>query len=210
VTPAQPTVGQVGITPKVISTTLIFSRQWKMQSGPAGELLLRQQLLGAVGTLLDQLFFTGTGASGQPTGLLATPGINITSGTSLAHAGVLAMRRQVLAAGGREAALSWVGTPAVQEVLGARERSTGGGRFLWDGATILDRPASATASAPAGLLAAGDFSQAVMGVWGPSDLLLEIDPYTFFQTNKLQARVVLMADFGIPNPGAFSVAATVT
>ncbi len=72
-------------------------------------------MLSAVGELLDIAFLNGAGGS-QPLGLLNTPGINTQSGTSLAHAGLLAMKQKALTAGGREDALAWVGAPAIQEL----------------------------------------------------------------------------------------------
>jgi HK97 family phage major capsid protein len=207
---ATPVVGQATLQPKTLGTWVKFSRLWRLQSGAAGELYLRQQLLGAVGALVDLLFFSGSGASGQPLGLVSTPGIGTQSGTSLAHAGLLAMRRQVLTAGGREAQLSWVGTPVVQETLASRERSTGGGRFLWDDGLIMGRPAAATINTATGSLVCGDFSQAVMGIFGPAALLVEINPFDTFPAGILAARVALSFDIAFPNPGAFSVAATVT
>ena len=209
-TDGQPTVGQVALMPKTAATVVNFSRQWQVQSGEAGELLLRQQLLGAVAKLLDQAFFAGTGASGQPTGLHGTAGIGTQSGSTLAHAGLLAMRRQVLAAGAREDRLRWVGTPNVQETLGGRERASGGGRFLWDDGAVLGQPAHATAYAPTGTLTVGDFGSALMGLWGPPALRVEINPYQSFAAGILAARVVLVCDFAFPTPGAFAVASSIT
>lgn len=209
-TDGQPTAGQAAMTAKVAATTVTFSRQWRVQSGEGGELLLRQQLLGAVGKLLDEAFFAGSGASGQPSGLHITPGIGSQSGTSLAHAGLLAMRKAVLLAGGREDRLRWVGAPAVQETLGARERASGGGRFLWDDGLVLGRPAHASAYVPTGTLTVGDFGAALLGLWGPPALRLEVNPYQDFKAGRMAARVVLTCDFSFPTPAAFAVASSVT
>ncbi len=205
----QPVLGQAAMAPKTASVTVNLSRQFSLQA-EAGGTLLNQQLLGAVGKLWDEAIFAGTGASGQPTGILNTPGIGTQSGTSLAHAGILAMRQAVLAAGGREDRLRWVGTPTVQQTLGARERAAGGGRFLWDDGAILGRPAHATSTAPAGMLCVGDFSQAVLGVWGPPAVRLEVNPYQDFKAGIMAVRVVLSVDLAIPNAAAFTVAASVT
>lgn len=209
-TDGQPTVGQASMTPKTAATVVNFSRQWRLQSGDGGELLLRQQLLGAVGKLLDQAFFAGSGASGQPMGLHGVSGIGTQSGSSLAHAGLLAMRKAVMLAGAREDRLRWVGAPAVQETLGGRERASGGGRFLWDDGQVLGGPAHATAHAPTGTLTVGDFGAALLGLWGPPALRIELNPYQDFKAGVMAARVVLMCDFSFPVPSAFAVASSVT
>jgi HK97 family phage major capsid protein len=208
-TESQPVMGQAAMTPKTAAVMVEFSRQWRLQAA-AGEELLRQQLLRAVGELVDKAFFAGSGSSGEPTGLLLAGGINTFSGSSLALAGLLEARDEILTAGGQEDRLRWVGTPAVQKLLAARERVANGGRHLWDDTGILGKPAHATKNAPAGMLAAGDFSAAVMGIWGPPALRLEINPYQSFAQGILAARVVLSCDFAFPQPGAFSVASSVT
>lgn len=205
-----PTLGNLSIAPKTAIAFVKFSIQL-LRQGTAFEPFLRAQLLSAVGELLDAVYFAGTGGA-QPLGLLNTTGINTVSGTSLAHAGVLSMRRKVLDAGGREAALQWVGTPAVQELLGARVRetgATGSGRFLWDDNGILGEPAYATKNAAASALVAGDFGQSSVAVFGPG-VRIDVDPSTDFNTAGLVARVLLMVDVAFPQPSAYSVAAAVT
>ena len=205
----QPVFGQAALTPKTAAATVDFSRQWRMQA-QAAETLLRAQLLRAVGELVDAAFFAGSGAAGQPLGLLLTAGINTASGASLALAGLLEMRDEIIAAGGQEERLRWVGAPAVQKLLAARERVAGGGRHLWDDTGILGRPAHATKNAPVATLVAGDFTQALMGIWGPAALRIEINPFADFKAGLLSARVVLSCDFAFPQPAAFSVASSVT
>jgi HK97 family phage major capsid protein len=205
---SQPTVGQASLTPKHAAVWLKFSRQWRLQSD-GGEEFLRRQLMRAVGEMVDRAFFSGSGASGEPSGLLLASGIGTQSGTSLAHAGVLAMRDTALDAGAREEALRWVGHPGVQQTLGARERSSGGGRFLWDDDGILGKPAHATKNAPASTLVCGDFSAAVLGLWGPT-VRLEINPYQDFKAGIYAARVVLTCDVAFPQPSAFVVAPSIT
>jgi HK97 family phage major capsid protein len=205
---ANPAIGSVTLSPKTAISLLSFSHQWRRQADGA-EAFLVQQLMGGVGKLLDTAFFAGTGQA-QPLGLVNTPGINTTTGANLAHAGVLEMRRKAVSAGGREERLRWVGDGATQELLGARERASGGGRFLWDSDGVLGRPAHATATAPASTLICGDFGQAIIGIWGPAALRLEIDPSQDFNSGGLVARVLLMADVAFPQTAAFSVATGVS
>lgn len=205
---SQPTIGTVSLTPKVAAVLLDFSHQFQRQAASL-EMLLRQQLLGAVGALFDQAFFAGTGNSGQPMGLVGTANVGTQSGTSMDYADILAMRMAVLSAGGREENLSWVGPPGVQEILGQVERITGAGRFCWDDDGILGRPAHATETAPARTLIVGDFSKAIVALWG-AGIKVEINPYAAFNTGKLSARVVLDVDIAFPLPTAFCVASSIT
>lgn len=202
----EPVLGSADLVPHTAIGLIHFSMQL-LRQGEAVEAFLRAMLLSAVGQLLDVAFFSGAGGV-QPMGLLNTPGINTQAGGNLTHANTLTMRQKVLTAGAVESNLQWVGPPAVQEVLGARERVAGGGRFLWD-TDILGRPAFATQSAPASTLVCGDFSQAVLGVFGPG-VRVDVDPSQNFNTAGLTARVLLMCDVAFPQPAAFTVATSVT
>ncbi|MFN0304502.1 MAG: phage major capsid protein [Burkholderiales bacterium] len=202
-----PTLGAASLTPKTAIALVKFSIQL-LRQGESVETFLRAQLLAAAGELLDVAFLAGAGGV-QPLGLLGTPGIGTQSGTSLAHAGLLTMRQKCLTAGAREENLQWAGAPAVQELLGARERASGGGKFLWDDNGILGLPARATKNAPASALVAGDFSQSVVGLFGPG-LRLEIDPSQDLNSAGLVARVLLLTDVSFPQPSAFTVATSIT
>lgn len=202
-----PTFGNISLIPKTALVLVKFSAQL-LRQGEAVEPTLREILRRAVREALDVAFLNGAGGV-MPLGLQQTAGIGTQSGTSLAHAGILTMRQKVLTAGAQETNLAWIGTPGIQELLGARERATGGGRFMWDSDGVLGRPAYATKNAPANALTCGDFGQAVVAIFGPG-IKIEIDPSQDFNTNGLVARVMLMVDVAFPNPAAFCVASSVT
>lgn len=204
----QPTLGEVVMTPKHATAYMRFSRNLVLQADQA-EPFIRGQLLEAVGGLVDQAFISGTGASGQPSGLINTSGIGTQSGTALAYAGIRTMRKQIMLAGGVESRLAWIGAPDVQDVLGGRERAAGGGRFLWDDDGIMGRPAYASSYVAAGILACGDWSRAVLGLWGPG-FVVEINPFENFQGLKLSARIILECDVMFSPTNAFSVSTSVT
>lgn len=205
-----PTLGSVSLTERVGISLVKLSLQLVRQ-GPAVDGWLRAILAAAAAEAIDTAFFTGAGGV-APLGLLNASGIGTQAGASLSHAGLLAMRRQVLAAGGREEALQWVGTPQVQELLGARVRetgATGSGRFLWDDSGVLGRPAYASRTAPASALVCGDFSKAVVGLWGPG-IRVDIDPSQDFNTAGVVMRVLVTCDVAFPRAEAFAVATSVS
>jgi HK97 family phage major capsid protein len=207
-TQSEPTLGEAVATPKHATGYMRYSRQLTLQA-PAFEDFARSQLMAAVGELLDQAVLAGSGAAGQPTGILNTAGIHAQAGAALSHAGTKTMRKALLDAGGEEARLAWVGATDVQDLLGGRQRFTGSDRTIWDDSNILGRPANATKHVPAGVLMAGDWSRAIVCMWGPG-FVVEIDPYTYFTTAKIAARIILECDLVLAPAAAFSVATTVT
>ncbi len=213
---AQPTMGSASATPKIGGAIIKLSHAF-MQQAEAAEEFIRSHLLRAAGDLLDRAFFSGAGQA-APLGLYNTVGANTQSGTNLARAGLLAMREAVLNAGAREANLTWVGSPDVQELLSARVGVANTPSYLWaDDGTILGRPAHATPTAvhveaatnyPA--LTVGDFSAAQLVVWGPASLQVSVDRYNAFESGGIAVRVLLLADFVFPQPTAFATTVKVT
>lgn len=205
-----PTLGIESLSPKTAVGFVKISLQL-LRQGEAAERFLRAMLLRAAGEAIDVAYFSGAGGV-APLGLHGHAGIGTQSGASLAHAGLLTMRQKALTAGAREAALQWVGPPAVQELLGARVRetgATGSGRFLWDDNGILGKPAQATKNSPASTLTIGDFSTSVVGVWGPG-IRIDIDPSQDFNSAGLVARVMVLCDVAFPQPAAFTVATSIS
>ena len=207
---SDPVFGLVSPLPKRLSLSFFVS--WRLIK-MGGELLqeaLDREVYNAIGRGIDVAVLggTSTGVDGQPQGIAGTVGVNTASGTSLGHAALLEMRKEALTGGAREDALRWIGTPTVQELLGARERSSGGGRYLWDDGTILGRPAVAAAAAPAATLIAGDFSRCTLYLFSDIDVTVDRRPISF--SGKVRVTVHLFADVGVPHPAAFSVASTVT
>lgn len=204
----QPVVGQIAMTPKAAAAFTTYSRQFSIQTNHGDE-MVASQLLSAAAGLLDQALIAGTGASGQPLGLVNTAGVSTTSGTALAYAGLRTMRKQIITAGGHEDRLAWIGGVDAQDLLGGRERATGGGRFLWDDNGIMGRPAFATAYCPATTLLCGDWSHAVVAIWGPG-FTVELDPYTSFKSGAISGRIIVECDVAFAPLAAFSVATAIT
>ena len=207
-TESQPTFGQTAYTPKFASVFLQVSRLLILQS--RAETIVAALAAEAVARAIDAAILGGSGTLGLPTGIVNQVGTNTQSGTSLALAGLLNMRKLALDSGCREDRLIWVAHPGVQELLAARERHSGGGRTLWDTDGILGRPAIATTSAPTGTLICGDFSRCIVAVFDGAGIELEFDPYSDFRSGIGAYRLMVPADVGISPAAAFSVATSIT
>jgi HK97 family phage major capsid protein len=194
--------------PKRLSFSFFVSWRLLKMGGAMLQAALDREVFNAVGRALDAAVLAGTGASGQPQGIVGSAGINTASGASLAHAALLEMRREALQGGAREDALRWIGTPAVQELLGARERTSGSGRFLWDDGAVLGRPAMATTAAPSATLIAGDFSRCTLYLFSDLDVIVDRRPLS--GGGKVKVVVHLFADVSLGHPAAFSVASSVS
>jgi HK97 family phage major capsid protein len=203
------TFGQVAMSPHTAGDITEVSRQFLLQSAQA-DFVVRRDLLRTIGRLIDKAVLNGLGASGQPTGLLNTAGVNAQSGTSLSYTSVLDMQRVVGEANVDDPDVGAIATNAVRKVLSGRERATGSG-FIWDSNVIAGMPGQVTESMPAGALVMGPWSTIALGLWGLG-LQVEINPYdpTGFQKGITQFRLLVECDVAVRQAAAFVAATSVT
>jgi HK97 family phage major capsid protein len=205
----EPVWGQATASPKTCIAVVPISGQLVKQYSDAAEQFLRTLLLRTLMQSLARLVVAGAGGT-EPLGVLNMPGVHTQSGSTLAHAGLLAMREAVLTAGAREDSLLWVGAPDTQELLGARERGAAeGARFLWDDDGVLGRRAIATKNTANGSLVVGDWSQLIVPLFG-AGVRIDVDTSTLWNSGGLQIRAILLCDVLPANPAAFAVAKSIT
>jgi HK97 family phage major capsid protein len=206
-TAAQPTLGQVSLTPHYAGVLSYCSRQLLQQS--AAESVIESQIAVDIGRTVDAAVFAGTGNSGQPLGIVNTSGIHAQSGTSLGHAGLLAMLEAVTVAGARYSRLTWFCAPDAAEILGGRERASGSG-FNLDGGLILGRPCIVTSSVPDGSLVLADPSLLLIALFDGQGVGVERDDFSAFQSGLIGFRLLLACDVAVMVPAAFAVASSIT
>lgn len=210
ITESQPTIGQLSLSPKHVGAYTEISRLLALQSSPDAESLVMNDLAKAVALAADSAGLNGSGASGQPTGIIATSGVGSVTGTSLAYAGMLEFQTDI----GNALAPScgYVTTAAVAALLMARVKVASTYSPLWDG-SILDADACgfrgmSSAQMPTATMVFGDFNQLVMAEWG--SLAIEVNPFANFQAGLIGVRAMYAMDVGLRVPGAFSVASSIT
>lgn len=210
-TESTPTLGSVSMTPKTIAAYCELSKQFLDQTGRAGDAYVRRSLAKSIGAKLDQLALNGSGASGEPTGLLNTPGIGSVTGTSLSEAGIRELQTDIGDALGPDG--GFVTSRATASLLNGRQRFTGSDRTLWEGnlyaGSVGGWPAYSSPSVPAATLAFGAWSSFVLATWGEA-IEVSANPYTDFKARIIGVRAFASFDIGIVRPSAFSVAASIT
>lgn len=208
------TFGQMALSPKNVAAYTEISRQLMMQSSPSAEIIVMNDLASVVALAVDNASINGTGASGQPLGIVGTAGIGAVTGTTLAYSGVVEFQTDVLAANAlvNPASTGYVATPAVAALLSGRSRFTNTDTPLWegslmDGAVAGFRAMSSTQIA-AGRMLFGDFSQLVIAEWGA--LEIEVNPYANFAAGITGVRAFYTVDVGVRYAGSFSYSTAIT
>lgn len=212
ITESQQTLGQLSLTPRNVGAYTEISRQLMMQSAPAADNLVMNDLSKVLALAIDLAALEGSGASGQPTGISNTAGIGSVTGTSLAYAGILEFQTDVAGANALTPNSAYVTTPTVAALLAARQRFASTDTPLWQG-NVLDGTMSgframSTLQVTAASMVFGDFSQVVIADWGMLELAL--NPYANFTAAITGVRAIQSVDVGIRYAGAFSRATSIT
>lgn len=202
ITEGQHVLGTAVMTPKHVACYVEVSRRLLLQT-QRFEALMRSTLLRAVGQALDRAVFNGSGASGEPLGVLNTAGIGSTTGAGLDWADIVALRKSVVGNVGGDRNIAWVGGKGTQEVLTKRERAAGSGKFIWDDLAIGGAPAFVSSVMIDDGLMVADWSQLIVGLWGDS-VQIEMNPYANFQSGIVGFRVILSCDIHVVAPAYFS------
>ncbi len=211
VTESQATLGQVSLSPKNVGAYTEFSRQLLLQSSPAVDAMIANDLAATVAEAIDSALINGSGASGQPSGVLLAAGIGSFSGTTLGLAGLLEAQADCANALDSNK-VAYLTTPAVAAMLKQRQEFAGTNSPLWQGGvfegTVAGFPALASSKVPAATCIFGAWDDVVLAEWG----MLEIatNPFANFQAGIVGCRAIQTVDIGVRRAGAFSVATSIT
>lgn len=211
-TESQQTFVQVSLTPKTVSAYTEVSRQLLLQSSPGAEGIVASDLAQVASTAADLAVLNGSGASGQPTGIINTAGIGSVTGTSLAYAGVLEFQTDVAGSNVMPMRGGYATTPAVASLMMQRVKFSSTASPMWEGniwdGSMAGFPAMSSNQMPAANMLFGDWSEVVVAEWGV--LEIEVNPYANFQAGIVGVRALYTMDCGVKRPFAFSLATSIT
>ncbi|TKB63202.1 MAG: phage major capsid protein [Nitrospira sp.] len=209
-----PTFVQATASPKTAIALHDLSRQSVLNISPAGEQLFRGGLADGVALAGDQAVLVGTGASGQPLGIVNTAGIGSVTGTSMDYADIVEFQTDVSDGNAvlNPSTLGYVTTPTIAALLKSRQRFTGSDSALWKGSVhegeIEGCRAMSSKQMPTATMLFGDWSTVIVVEWGV--LAIEVNPFTDFKAGIIGIRAVWSLDVIVTHPGAFSLATSIT
>lgn len=219
------TFAQLTMTPKTVSAWLDVTRRLMLQSTPAIEQLVRDDLIAELLTAVDAAAL-GAAITNGPTGLRGTSGIGSvaigTNGGAPTWASVVNLVQEVATDNALSGSLAYVTNEKVRCKLAKTPKQSSGveGNFILNEPDrLFGYPFLTTNSVPSNLTKGsatsvcsamffGNWSDLLIGLWSGVDLI--VDPYS--ESTKGTVRLVAFqdADVAIKRPESFSACLDLT
>lgn len=211
ITESQQTFAQVSLTPKTVGAYTEISRLLLLQSSPAAEGIVSDDLAQVVALAVDSAAIAGTGTE-QPTGILETNGVPEVTISTLDYNAVLQFQVELANNNVRPQAGGYVTTPALAGLLLQEARFANSDTPLWvgniwDGQMAGFRAMSSNQIASESVLF-GDWQELVIGEWGV--LEVEVNPYANFKAGVIGIRAMYTVDVALRRVFAFAFGTSVS
>ena len=194
-----------------------LSKDLLRQTSVDVENLIKNKLLERHAEMIDAAAFAGTGANGQPTGILKTAGITTiagaANGAAITWKNIVALETAVNSNNANKGRMAYATNAKVVGELKTVEKITGSGRFLTeDGKTLNGYPMEWSNIVPSNLskgtgtnlsaLIFGNWQDLVVGQWGGLDIV--IDPFSAARKAEIIMTLNAWNDVKVVEPKSFA------
>lgn len=180
------------------------------------EQILWDELIRAHAQALDAAIFNGTGATGQPLGILATTGIGDVAGgangAALSWANIVALESAVGAANGLFGRLAYVTNSKVAGHMKSTPQVSGYPRYLMEDGRTNGFAVEVTNAIPSDLtkgtgtalsaMIFGNFEEVLVPQWGGLDMI--VDPFSSKAKGVVEVTAIAYHDVCVRRPACFA------
>lgn len=201
---SEPTFGTVSLTPKTVGAFSDMTRQLILQSTPAVEALVRDDLTQALALAIDKGALEGSGALGQPTGILNTVGVNkpaVFAAAVPTFAEMVALETALAEDNALFGNLAYITDASTFGGLKTKVKDAGSGMFVLENGEANGYNVIRSQQATAGNVYFGNFADCMIGMWGGLDLT--VDPYTASSSGTVRIVALQSVDVALRNPVSF-------
>lgn len=199
------TVGQVTLSPKDLGAHTHITRRMLQQTSLDLEALVRDDLVQAMALSIDLAGLEGTGANGQPTGILGTTGVNQVTNFAAANptfAEVVSLETAVDVDNALAGNLAYILRADMKGALKTTEKATNTGQFVYNGNEMNGYRSIVSNQGTAGNLYFGNFNDLLIGMWGGMDLT--VDPYSNSKSGTLRVVAIQTVDVAVRHAQSFA------
>lgn len=196
------TFGVVKMSPKTIAGATQITRRLMTQSSPDIDMLIRDDLLKGLGLAMDKAIYLGSGSGAEPLGIVNQTGVQAVPVTAWDWATIVAFETLVAEANGSGNSMAYLSRPSLRGTLKTTPKVAGQAVFLHEGGEVNGYRHETTTQMLANAMLFGDHSQAMVGLWGALDLV--VDKAAKADSGGTVLRVFQDADVAVRQPKAFA------
>lgn len=218
-TESQQTVGQVTMSPKTVGAFTDYGRRLLLQSSTDVENFVRNDLALQLALAIDLAGIHGTGASNQPTGLLATAGIGSvaggTNGANVTWQNLVDLESAVAIANADVGNMGYLTNAKQRGRMKSILKTSPSTSFLWDGGEtpvngykcgisnqVSSTLTKGTSNGVCSAIVFGNFADLMIGLWGGLDI--NVDTSTGSAAGTVRVVALQDVDVGVRNAVSFA------
>ena len=208
VTASDQTFQQLGLTPHRLAAQTAYDKQLLAQASISVEAMVRNDIALVMAIKKDLACISGTGAGGEPLGILNTAGVGtVTFGAAATWAKVISFETALAVANADQTGMPiFVTTPAVRGAwkVTTKIASSQYSNFLWDADnTVNGYAAKVTNQVPSDKVLFFVPSEIIDASWAGIDVV--VNPYSLDSTGQIRTTVQMFADIAVRHAGAVQV-----
>lgn len=199
------TVGSVALTPKTLGANTTYSRKLLIQSDFSVEQLVRDDLAQALALAIDLAALEGTGASGQPTGVLNTAGVTKVAtfaAVNPSFSECVSLETSVANQNALAGSPGYILRSNMAGALKTTEKATGTAQFVYQGGEINGYRANISNQGTDGNIYFGNWNDLIIGMFGGLDLI--VDPYSGATTGNVTVTCLQSLDIAVRHAASFA------
>jgi HK97 family phage major capsid protein len=229
ITASDAAVGQIQMTPKAVAAMVKLSNRLIRMSNPSAEQMVRNDIAQVIALEVDRAAMFGTGALGEPIGIINTASINTvalgTSGGTPTFDALMNIAYEVEIDNALQGKLGFVFHPAIRKLLAQQKVAQYSGQT--DGSYIVQPmdaaqlanyigyPYLTTTAIPTSLskgtatnlsyIIFGNWSELIVGQWAGMEIMASSETSDAFEKNQTWIRVIQEVDVAVRHPVSFCV-----
>ena len=215
VTASQQTLAQLGLTPHRLAATTAYTKTLLAQGSLDVENFVRSDLFTTLAIEKDKAAIQGSGAAGEPLGILSTSGLStgvtFAAGDAPTWAELVKFETNVSNSNADIGRLAYAVTPTARGRLKTTAKVTNQAFFIWEPdpqgrpgwGLVNGYPAVASKQIPdATNVLFGNWSDLIVADWDGVDIT--VDPYSLSTSNQVRVVVQILTDSGLRHAASFS------
>ena len=187
--------GELALSPKTVSGGVAMSRRLLKQSSPSVEQMIRNDMVRGAALAIDLAALSGSGSSGQPTGITNTTGIGSVTGGIADFGAMVDLWSAVAVDNAAAEGMAYVLNATNAGTLMQTAKDSGSGIMVLENGKINGYNAIISNQMATGTMVFGDFTQLVIGMWGVLDIVA--DTATKAAAGGLVLRAFQDVDIGV-------------